>query len=105
MSEKERKKSSPKWNILSIFIIATVGNLFPLLRELYNVGGVFSDVDHLYYYSSAMSLIGFFIAYHIVNNMNIKKQTDSFYLSLLGVNFLINIILMLIFSVGLAITY
>lgn len=105
MSEETRKKYSPKWNLFSVFIIATAGNLFPLFRELYNAGGVFSDVSPLYYYLIAMSVIGFSIAYYIVNKLAISKKTDSFYLSLLGVNFLVTIILLLFISVLLAIVY
>lgn len=105
MSEKGQRKMSSKWNLPSVFIIATVGNLIPLLRELYEAGGNFSNVNPRYYYLIAMSVIGFSIAYHIVNNMAISKKTDSFYLSLLGVNFLVNMILLLFASVVLALTY
>ncbi|EXJ24312.1 hypothetical protein ADIAL_0051 [Alkalibacterium sp. AK22] len=52
-----------------------------------------------------MSVIGFSIAYYIVNKLAISKKTDSFYLSVLGVNFLVTIILLLFTSVLLAIVY
>lgn len=99
------KRRKIHWNLPSVFLISTVGNTTPLIRELYSANWNLMAVDHSYYYLIAMSVIGFFIAYQIVTNMTIPKKTDSFYLSLLGVNFLINVILFLIVSIILAITY
>ncbi|PRY76196.1 hypothetical protein [Alkalibacterium olivapovliticus] len=99
------KKGKSNWNLPSVFVIATLGNISPLIRELINANWRFSAVHYSYYILIAMSFTAFFIAYQIVTNMAIPRKTLSFYLSLLGVNFLMNMILLLIVSVIMAITY
>lgn len=99
------REKQTRWNLLLVFLVAVTGNIVPVIRELHGVGWIVSEVSPHYFYLLVMSLLGFFIAFQIVRYMKIPKQTTSFYLSLLGVNFLINMVLILIYSVTVAIIY
>lgn len=91
--------SSKRTNLAVTFFVAVIGGVMPLIRNLFEVNGNFSEVASHNYLLLVLSLIGFFVAYQIVNNMSIEKDTNSYYLSILGVNFLWNMFVILVVSI------
>ena len=71
----------------------------PLIRNLIQVNWNFSAVEHQNYYLFGVALISFFIAFQIVERMKISKKTESYYLSILGVYFLITVMFILLVAV------
>lgn len=96
------KKNQKIWNLRSIFVLAMAGPLTPLIRSVISEGFHFTAVESHNYISIAQGLISFFISFQIVERMNITKEQNEYYLSILGVYFLTTMILMLVFSLGYA---
>lgn len=71
----------------------------PLLRNLFEVNWNFSEVASQNYVLIALALVGFFLSFQIVNKMKIKRDTDSYYLSILGINFILTMFFILVVTV------
>lgn len=71
----------------------------PLLRNLFEVNWNFSEVASQNYVLLSLALVGFFLSFQIVNKMKIKKDTDSYYLSILGINFILTMFFILVVTV------
>lgn len=89
----------PKLNLLATFFIAIIGGIMPLLRNLFEVNWNFSEVTSQNYVLIALALVGFFLSFQIVNKMKIKRDTDSYYLSILGINFILTMFFILVVTV------
>jgi len=91
------KSNKPKWNLLTTFLIAVIGSIMPLIRNLFSVNGGITAVESHNYFLVGAAVISFFLAYQVVNHMSIpKRNTQSFYLSILGVHFIIHIVIGLV---------
>lgn len=75
----------------------------PLLRNLFEVNWNFSEVASQNYVLIALALVGFFLSFQIVNKMKIKRDTDSYYLSILGINFILTMFFILVVTVAYAV--
>lgn len=99
------KQKKSKFNLGTIFLLATIGAIIPLIRNLFEMNGNFSAVDFQYYYLIAVAFISFFLSFQIVNNMNITKKTDSYYLSILGVHLIITVFFILFTTIVFALFF
>lgn len=92
-----------KLNFGTVFFISITGSVMPLIRELFRVGWDFTAVENHLYSLFALGLTSFFLAFQIVEKMQITKKYDSYYLSILGVHFMITTVLMLLVVIGYAV--
>jgi hypothetical protein len=94
------KQKKAKLNLGTTFLIATIGAIIPLIVNLFEVNGNFSEVDFQQYYLIAVAFISFFLSFQIVNKINVPKETESYYLSILGVHFIITVFFILLTTIG-----
>jgi len=92
-----------KFNLGWTFLIATIGSSVPLIRNLIEVNGDFTKVDSHHYILLIVAAGSFYLAYQIVKRMNIHEKTESFYLSIIGVYFLIFMSVSLLITMGIAV--
>lgn len=91
------KQKKSKLNLGTTFLIATIGTILPLIRNLFEANGNLSAVDYQYYYLFAIACISFFLSFQVANNLKITKKTDAYYLSILGLHFIF-IVLFILFT-------
>lgn len=94
------KQKKNRLTLGTTFLIVILGPLLSLIINLFEVNGNFSAVDFQNYYLIAVALISFFLALQIVNHMKITKKTTPYYLSILGVHFMMTVFFILLTTIG-----
>lgn len=89
-------------NLPGTLLIAIIGGTMPLIRNLFEVSWNFRKVEMHNYILMGLSVIGVFIAYLLANKISLHKGTDSYYLSILGIYFILTMLMMLLISVIMA---